>query len=211
MVQIRKFPYIPVKIPRYRILKRLGYHSKKIEIPDEMMNEIDGYIDEAATIVTLKAVCLRSGVELDESAGSVRIIETDTVFESKKLCSFLSGSEQVLIMGITGGRAIATEISRLQLNKKMTAAVVIDASASEIVDDGFDWLGSLFTGELVREGRRLTTRRFSAGYGDFDICFQQDIYRMLKLDELDIEITESSILLPEKSVTAIYGILPAAE
>jgi cobalamin-dependent methionine synthase I len=32
------------------------------------------------------------------------------------------------------------------------------------------------------------------------------MYRLLQLDRIGIEITESSILIPEKSVTAITGI-----
>ncbi|HAK46060.1 MAG TPA: hypothetical protein DCO79_09115 [Spirochaeta sp.] len=212
MFQHRDFPYIPIKIPRYKILKRLGYHSRKIEVTGRIMEEVDELIEQAAGLIELKAAALRCSIEAVEgkdkgTAGFVAIGDEAVRFESNKLCGFLSDSSEALIMGITCGPAVTEEIKRLQHEKQMTAAVVIDAAASEIVDDGFDWIAALYAKELVRESRKLTARRFSAGYGDFDIRFQTDIHSMLNLEKLGVEITESSMLLPEKSVTAIYGIM----
>ena len=171
---------------------------------DGMRAEVDKLIERAAELVELKAVCSRTTVDIRQ--GIVEIITADTSFESEKLASFLDGTDEVLIMGITGGSAVTDEIKNLQSHKKMTDAVVIDAAASEIVDAGFDWLAALYTKELVREGRVLTSRRFSAGYGDFDIRFQKDIHSMLDFESLGVQITESCMLMPEKSVTAIYGV-----
>ena len=204
MLTVRKFPYIPVKIPRHDILIRLGYRGRTTEIPREQMEQLDVYIEETAGIIELTGVCLRCGIE--STSEGVSLKDDTAVFDSEKLAGFLSDSDQILMMGITGGKAVADEISRLQQDKQMTKAVVMDAAASEIVDEGFNWIAGLYAKELVREGRRLTVRRFSAGYGDFDIRYQQDIYRILDLQELGITITESSLMLPEKSVTAIYGI-----
>ena len=192
-------------------MKRLGYHSRKNEISGEMAAEVDRLIDHAAGLIELRAVCLRSGICLGredeaDTSGFVDIDEGGIRFESTKLNAFLQGTDQVLIMGITGGPGITAEIRELQLQKRMTEAVVIDAAASEIVDAGFDWIAALYTKELVREGRALTERRFSAGYGDFDIRFQQDIYRILELEKIGISLTESCMMVPEKSVTAIYGV-----
>ncbi|MDC7225422.1 MAG: vitamin B12 dependent-methionine synthase activation domain-containing protein [Spirochaetales bacterium] len=210
MFPIRGFNYIPVRVPRHKILKRLGYNSRSIEISGEMLAEVDGLIAQAADLIELRGVCLRTALSLKESDAEapavVEVVDTDVRFLSDKLYDFLSGSGEILIMGITGGSRVTDEIKELQLEKKMTSAVVIDAAASEIVDDGFDWIASLYSKELVREGRVLSTRRFSAGYGDFDIRFQNDIHSLLDMERLGVSITESSMLLPEKSVTAIYGI-----
>ena len=195
MSVIRKFPYLPVKIPRKHILARLGYNSRFSETAADILERTDRLIEHTADLIELKAAALR----LDsESAG---------IFGSLKLERFLDGSGELILMGITGGRAVVEEIERLKADGNLTDAVVVDAAAGEIVDEGFDSIAAVFSRELLREGRTLTKRRFSAGYGDFDIRHQQEIYRLLELDKLDIDITESCMLLPEKSVTAIYGIL----
>lgn len=211
MQQPRSFPYIPVKIPHHRIMKRLGYHSRKAEISAAMMSEVEQLIERAAELVELRGLGLRSDLIIgrtgdSESDAFVEPVGSGIRFMSDKLYDFLNGSRQILVLGLTGGSAVSEEIKRLQAEKDLTSAVVIDAAASEIVDDGFDYLASLYSKELIREGCKLTGRRFSAGYGDFDIRFQRDIFRMLELDKIGIEITESSMLLPEKSVTAIYGV-----
>ncbi len=50
------------------------------------------------------------------------------------------------------------------------------------------------------------SRRFSAGYADFNLENQRAIYDILQMGKIDVTITSSFILLPEKSVTAISGI-----
>ena len=206
MSDIRSFSCIPVKIPRYKIFKRLGYNSRLTEVPAGMMDEVEGLLERASDLIRLKAVCLRSGLIMHDDGEGLTISEGGAHAVSRKLCGFLSGSDELILMGITGGSEITDEIRKLQEQGRMTAAVVLDAAAGEIVDDGFNYLSGLYSRELLREGRLLTDRRFSAGYGDFDITFQKDIYRMLKLESLGIEITESCMLLPEKTVTAVYGI-----
>lgn len=211
MQQLRTFPYIPLKVPRHKILKRLGYQRRQNEISQRMMSEVDSWITYAADHIHLKATARIGDIHIDHRKGTVALKQSDTVFESAKFTRFLGKADQLLIMGITGGQAVADEIKQLQKDKRMTGAVVVDAAASEIVDEGFDWLMALFNKELVRERKVLKLKRFSAGYGDFDIRFQADIYHILKMETLGVAITDTCILMPEKSVTAFCGISKVTE
>ncbi|WP_156968218.1 hypothetical protein [Desulfobacter vibrioformis] len=206
MQQLRTFPYIPLKVPRYKILKRLGYQRRQNEVSQRMMSEVDRWITYAADHIHLKATACIGDIQIDHGNKTVALKQSDTVFESERFTRFLGGADQLLIMGITGGQAVADEIRQLQKDKRMTGAVIVDAAASEIVDEGFDWLMALYNKELVRERRTLKLKRFSAGYGDFDIRFQADIYHILKMETLGVTMTQTCILMPEKSVTAFCGI-----
>lgn len=206
MQQLRTFPYIPLKVPRYKILKRLGYQRGQNETSQRMMSEMDRWITYAADHIQLKATARIWDIQIDHGNKTVALKQSDMVFESERFTRFLGEADQLLIMGITGGQAVADEIRQLQEDKRMTGAVIVDAAASEIVDEGFDWLMSLYNKELVRERRTLKLKRFSAGYGDFDIRFQADVYHILKMETLGVTITETCILMPEKSVTAFCGI-----
>ena len=206
MQQLRTFPYIPLKVPRYKILKRLGYQRRQNEVSQRIMSEVDKWITRAADLIHLKATARIGDIHIDHKNGTVALKQSDTVFESERFTRFLGDADQLLIMGITGGQAVADEIKQLQADKKMTGAVIVDAAASEIVDEGFDWLMALFNKELVRQRKLLKLKRFSAGYGDFDIRYQADIYYILKMETLGVAITETCILVPEKSVTAFCGI-----
>lgn len=207
MHNIRHFPIIPVIIPTRKILARLGYNSKKNKDISNIMPKIDSWISQTADIIKLEAVATRSKIILNHDISIVELPEHNIFFKSKNFCSFLKNSCELLTMGITAGHEVAARIKELQKEHQMTKAVVIDAAASEIVDAGFDWIINLFKKELIREGKTLTLKRFSAGYGDLDIRHQADIMKLLDFYRIGVDITESSILIPEKSVTAFCGII----
>ena len=49
--------------------------------------------------------------------------------------------------------------------------------------------------------------RFSPGYGDFDICYQEPVVRMLNCAKtIGLTLTDSFMMTPTKSVTAVIGI-----
>ena len=205
MSQIRRFPFLPAEIPEKKIMKRLGYHSRKTEMSNDISNIADEWIRKAAEAVSLTAACRVFGIERVETGLKLR--ETGERIRSGKLAEFLADAGGLLMMGITGGSQITQITDELQSGGRMTEAVIFDAAASEIVDEGFNRLMEIYSRDFLREGRRLTVRRFSAGYGDFDISFQGEIFRLLELDRLGIEINESFVLKPEKSVTAVCGII----
>ena len=206
----RLFNYIKIDIPFHRIMKRLGYSGRSTEIDQTTLSEINGWIERAADLISLKALARIIPIAFDGGRPGEITFEDGGVFKSAKLASFLEDSDKMLMMGVTGGLTVAAEIASLQKEGRMTEAVVIDAAASEIVDGAFDWLAGVYANELRREGRRLTKRRFSAGYGDFELENQREIYKMLGMERIDVNITGSCILMPEKSVTAVYGLVKSA-
>ncbi len=125
---------------------------------------------------------------------------------SKSLSGFLKDSGEVLIMAITGGKNVMDKVEEYQ-KSEMTKAVVIDAAAGEIVDSGLDYVMSLYSRNLVRESRNLLSKRFSPGYGDLSLEIQKTIYDILELNKLDITLTSSCMMIPQKSVIAITGII----
>ena len=118
----------------------------------------------------------------------------------------LADSREVLLLGATAGPEVIEAIRRDTADDNLTRAVVFDAAASEMVDAALDWMVTLFGRELRREGRRLTKRRFSCGYGDLALENQRIFYELLELGRFGVELTERCILVPEKSVTAVAGI-----
>jgi cobalamin-dependent methionine synthase I len=109
-------------------------------------------------------------------------------------------------MAATAGPGIIDAIEKDIADSNVTHGIVLDAAASETVDASLDWIMNYFNRTLLRENRRLLRKRYSAGYGDLPLETQKTMYLLLKLDRIGVQITESCILVPEKSVTAITGI-----
>ncbi len=198
------FDSIVIPVPKEKIYRRLGYRKGMTRLHDREREDTERVIDEAADLIRLKGVAARL-VIAEKKAGETVLAGGKTV-RSRSVARLLRNSEEILLMGATAGRdimeAIATESSRDHL----THGVILDAAASEIVDGALNWIMALLNQELRREGRHLTKRRFSAGYGDFLLYHQEWIYQELGLDRLGVQINRSFMLVPEKSVTALAGI-----
>jgi hypothetical protein len=187
------------------IYKRLGFKKGVTELNPAEEDKLVATIDEASRIVHLKgAACMLDLVRVDRSGVE---LEDKTVFTSSALAGMLSGCGQVLLMGATAGQTIMEEISLATQSENLTRAVILDAVASEMTDSGLDWIMDYMNRDLMRKARRLTKARFSAGYGDFSLENQKAIHALLHLDKIGVSITDRYILMPEKSVTAIAGVV----
>jgi cobalamin-dependent methionine synthase I len=141
-----------------------------------------------------------------EIKGSRIILPDGAEFESRQLVKLLANCNEIVLMGATAGREIMNAIEKDATGANVTRGIVLDAAASEIVDASLDCIMDYFNQTLRRENRRLLKKRYSAGYGDLFLETQKTMYRLLQLERIGIEITESCMLVPEKSVTAITGI-----
>ena len=204
MDKVRYFNNISIETPIAQIYRRLGFRKGVTDLSPREKAETEGYIETALSLIRLKGAARRLPVLL-EGKSSVRLPEEAT-FESRRLLKFLGGSDEILLMGATAGPEIMTAIQEDAAGRNVTRGVVLDATASETVDTALDWIMACYNQTLRREGKRLLTARYSAGYGDLALESQRTMYRLLALEKIGIEITEACILIPEKSVTAITGI-----
>jgi len=199
------FESIPVTLPRPAIYRRLGYRKEATRISPGQRQEVEGYIADALPLLQLKGSALRLPIELEGPA--LISLPEGNAFASRNLARFLKDAREIILMGATVGTAIMEAIQADIGGRNVTRGVVLDATASEVVDAGFDWIMGYFRQSLRREGKTLLNSRFSAGYGDFTLDNQRLMHRLLQMDRLNVNITESCLLVPEKSVTAVTGIV----
>jgi hypothetical protein len=204
MTPVLFFKSIPIPLPRKEIYKRLGFIKGVTEISRVQKEEIERYIQDAQTYIHIKGAGLRMAVQ--EIKSSKIILADNLIFESHHLAALLHKCREMVLMGATAGSDIMTEIEKDVAGRNVTRGIIFDATASEMVDASLDWIMDYFNRTLLRENRRLLKKRFSAGYGDLLLETQKTIHRLLQLDRIGIRVTESCMLLPEKSVTAVTGI-----
>jgi cobalamin-dependent methionine synthase I len=198
------FEKISIDPPREKIYQRLGYRKRTTRISTIRQKETDYFINEASSLISLKGSLLR--LTINHNNGGKINLAGDLAFTSKKLSTFLRDCEEAVFMGATAGNAIMEAIKKKTGHDDLAAAVVYDATASEMTDAALDWIMDYINRLLRREGKVLLPRRFSAGYADFNLENQKTIYEILQMGKIGVTITPSFILIPEKSVTAISGI-----
>jgi hypothetical protein len=204
MTPVIFFESISIPLPRKEIYRRLGFIKGVTEISSSQQEEIERFIQDALSLIHLKGAGLRMPVQ--EIKGARIILAGDVTFESNQLAALLRNCREIVLMGATAGNDIMKAIEEDAAGRNVTRGIVFDATASETVDASLDWIMGYFNRTLLRENRQLLKKRYSAGYGDLLLETQNTIYRLLQLDRIGIRITDSCMLIPEKSVTAITGI-----
>ena len=201
------FHAIHLDMPVDAVYRRLGYRRARTMLGTGQRREMEAVLKDAAGIIELKGSALILPANIGPE-GEIAL-ETGDVLKSMGLARMLSASYKVLLMGATAGHRIMDEIRSCSGEGNLARAVVLDAAASEMTDSALDCISACIGQQVRREGLEVTPRRFSAGYGDFDLENQKVMYKRLRLGEIGVNITDSCILLPEKSVTAIAGIRKA--
>ena len=118
------------------------------------------------------------------------------------IAKHLSRSERVIIFAVTLGSGTDRLIRTAEITN-MAYALILDALASAMVEESCNALEA----ELHAKIPGFFTWRFSPGYGDYPLDVQSGIIRLLEADKrIGLTVTESDILIPRKSVTALIGV-----
>ena len=205
MIDSLVFPgNIFISPPYAKIYSRLGYKKSITKLSVGQQKETDHSIEEAVSLILLKGSIFRTAISKND--GEEVSLAGNVTFISKKLSALLKDCPEAVLMGATAGSEIMDAIREKTNRDDLAAAVVYDATASEMVDAALDWIMDYLNRQLRRDGKRILPRRFSAGYADFKLENQKKIYEKLQMDKIGVAINSGFILLPEKSVTAISGI-----
>ena len=124
--------------------------------------------------------------------------------EGKSIKKHLTNCEKVAVLALTVGEDIEKTVSKMSEEGEYARALLLDAAATEAVEEAADAMEKVIDANAKREGFFLTFR-FSPGYGDFPIEMQSEILKLSGGQEIGISLTSSLMLIPRKSITAIIG------
>lgn len=121
----------------------------------------------------------------------------------------LADCSQAVLLACTLGAGFEA-LLRAEQARNMARAAILDACGSAWVESGCDEaqkeIAARFPGLYL-------TDRFSPGYGDLPLSLQRDICTVLDASRrLGVQVTDSLLMNPSKSVTAVIGLseLPRA-
>ena len=188
-------------INKDEVLRYLGYRRQVIT--DSLNALIEDLINETKNIIRPKATYQQFAVEVGKT--NLVLAGTNVELIGKDIARHLKDSTQCIVLATTLGWEIEQKINYYK-RFDLTKSVVLDVCASVAIES--------YTDEIEIEIRALAleqnygiTYRYSPGYGDFPITSQRMIVRSLEADKrIGLTVTEDSILLPRKSITAIIGL-----
>ena len=125
---------------------------------------------------------------------------------SRALAGNLAGCDEVFIMAATLGLGPDRLIARAQAAGAMSRALALQAAAAAMIEAWCDEVN----GDLKRQAAlrgQYCRPRFSPGYGDLPLETQTGIFHLLGVQKnIGVTLTDSLLMLPTKSVTALIGL-----
>ena len=139
-----------------------------------------------------------------------RIMIGNMEIDSVSLSRNLKGCTKAVLFGATLGAGTDQLIRRASVSD-MAKAVIMQACAAAFLEEYCDEEQLRIGREMEDQGLYLRPR-FSPGYGDFDIRYQEPLMRILDCAKsIGLTMTDSFMMTPTKSVTAVIGASPVKE
>ena len=195
-VYVKSFEAPPVD--KREILRYAGARDSGSEL---VASVIDECIEEALRSLTYQ-VCYRV-FSVSEAEGALNL--GFAVTDSETVHSRLCGCDYIVLFGATIGVAMDRLIAKYS-RIAPSRALLMQAIGTERIEALCDSFDHFIADEMLRQGKRCHPR-FSPGYGDFPLLVQRSIIDALDCSrKIGIGLTESLMMTPSKSVTALIGV-----
>ena len=188
--ELGEIPFDEKEILRYAMLP--SFAPKPEELPlQECLKAAKGAAQCRA--VWRRYLLVRDGDTLD-----LGFAKTD----SRDLKKHLEGCDEILLFACTAGAETDRRIARAKLLSP-ARGLLMHAIGAQQVEGGCDRLCARLAQQFPD---RQLTDRFSPGYGDLTLEMQCDVMAALDCGRtIGITLTDSLLMTPSKSVTAIIG------
>ncbi len=197
MINVRT--YDAPAIDRKEILRYAGARERDPAL-DTLLSQC---LEELEGELTYKICFAEFPVRREERRLDLGFLKTS----SRDLAKNLSGCDRVVLLAATVGIALDRKIARY-MSLSPTKALLMQAIGSERIESLCDAFERDLLEEVGRDGGVLRPR-FSAGYGDFPLDAQREIFSVLDCyKRIGLALNESLLMSPSKSVTALIGIAP---
>lgn len=117
-----------------------------------------------------------------------------------------NSASNLAIFAVTLGEETDKEISRLFDEKEFALGLILDSAASEAANIAALEIESCHKDVLVKAGQwdaSLGVMRFSPGYCGWHLSAQKKLFETLRLQEIGIELNDSFLMKPMKSVSGV--------
>ena len=193
-----------IDIPVRAVLQRLGYPQGRRRDNSEVNRIFDEEIERAPKLFKSQGV-FRFLEVASKDEELITFKKSSFLIKSKQVVKMLNGSDLVIVFMVTIGPLLEQEVDKLMNQGEMTRGVILDAIGSETADAVAEELHKVMLKQMAEEQGFSVTPRFSPGYGDWPVTVQKDLLELCSGELIGISVNESSLMIPRKSVSAVFG------
>lgn len=191
-----------IEVPYEKILARLGFAKEKTQIDGKTENIINEEIETSKKLIIARQSIACSEIKIiDPGRISLEpglVIISNDIYNLLKDCAFGFG------FTVTIGPHLEEKRNQYINIRETARALILDAIGSVTAEELAEITQNQIAEDASKEGLKIT-RRFSPGYGDWNLSGQKDFLKWLGAENIGIKLTPNFQMLPEKSVSAILG------
>ena len=178
------------------VLRYLEYHGQDMD--DNLRTQIDICVDRINKAAKPKYITKE--YELEKPGEFPAELSFLTGNDIKK---HIEGCNKLILFAATLGADVEKAI-RVASVKNVSDSVIMDSCASTLMEAV---CATIDTRLRLENENKFFTFRFSPGYGDLPITVQKKFSVLLDTSrKIGINVSDSGIMIPRKSVTAIIGV-----
>jgi hypothetical protein len=193
------------RVNRRSVLAEIGYGGAPAtahveELIDRLLCEVSRYWSAMAGFSLVKVSC--------DSAGRHGFTAANTFFSTgRTIAEALLGADTAALFVASAGPGIDAWATKATRGGDLLGAYGIDTIGTVIAEAAADFVGSKVAAWAADSGSK-TTNRYSPGYCGWQVTEQRELFALLPPGFCGVNLTDSCMMIPRKSVSGVIGIGP---
>ena len=146
--------------------------------------------------------------EIDRVNGDQVYFESGNIFDGPNISKILTGSKIAILYILTLGNRVDEIINEESKSGDTLATIIMDTITTSLLEILGDFVG----GKIKMEGKEQqnwgATCAYSPGQYKWTIEEQKKLFKMVDGKRIGVELNESYLMVPFKSVSGVYGFGP---
>jgi cobalamin-dependent methionine synthase I len=196
-------PEIP--FPMKDIYRRIGMPEVEVARHSGVKQALEEALKIARSLIAPRGSYRFLAVR-HRSVNTLEFANSPFILRSRQVVKLLESCQAAAFFMVTIGQSLENKVHELTRQRDVTVGFMLDAIASETADAAADLLHRKIIRDLAISDGYQVTARFSPGYGDWPITVQPDVLKICDGEKIGISVTESCMMIPRKSVSAVFGL-----
>ena len=194
--------------PRLRLEPILRFHRYRnlAEVAPAIRDVAREMLGQIERLAAPECVFLTMSVDR-VSDNTLRLVDGPT-FHGRCFATHLSAATDVVCVLCTLGPSVDAHVDRLADAGELLEALFAESAAWLAIEDALRKFRGHLSARLRPKARRLSPR-LAPGFMDWPLGEQTDLFSMFAGAALPVSLSEYAVMTPKKSVSGLFGVLPA--
>jgi hypothetical protein len=146
--------------------------------------------------------------EIERVNGDLVYFKSGKIFEGPNISRILTGSKIAILYILTLGNRVDEIINEESRSGDTLATIIMDTITTSLLDILGDFVGEKIKKEGKEQQNWGATCSYSPGQYKWTIEEQKKLFEMMDGEKIGVELNESYLMVPFKSVSGVYGFGP---